>query len=138
MAYLMVSGTVSLLFGLIFLFTPAFLGSFGQVFNRVVLFLDERLEPMKKGIGLLLVVVGAWLLYVVTRYPELGYLTWIWLICLSFGFLSLFFPHWLAWLSNLFNRVVFSTDEVVMGSRKIIGIILLIFAVYIFYAAYTL
>jgi hypothetical protein len=136
--YLIVSGLVSLLFGFIFLFTPAFLGGFGQILNRVVLFLDERLEPAKKWLGLLLLAAGAWLLYVVANYPELSYLTSVWIICLAFGLLFLFFSHWLTWLSNISNRVVFSTDEVIMGSRKILGIILLIVSIYIFYAVYIL
>ncbi|MFC1568457.1 hypothetical protein ACFL37_02020 [Candidatus Margulisiibacteriota bacterium] len=138
MTYLLVSGIVSLLFGALFLLSPALLGSLGQALNRVIMFLDQKLESLKLWIGLLLLAVGAWLLYVVANYAELAYLTPVWIVCLAFGLLFLFFPQWLAWLSNVSNRVVFSTDDVVMGSRKIFGIILLIFSIYIFYGLFLL
>lgn len=138
MMFLLISGVVALVFGLCLLFSPAFLGGIGAVFNRVVFFLDKKLAVMKKWIGLGLLVIGAWVLYVAVNYPEAVSLTPIWIMCLAFGLLFLFFANWLTWLSNLSNQMVLSTDEVVMGARKVIGIILIIFSIYIFYASYTL
>jgi len=57
---------------------------------------------------------------------------------LGFGLLFLFFSNWLAWLSNVSNKVIFSTDDVVIGSRKIVGVVLLIASFYIIYAAYII
>jgi hypothetical protein len=131
--YLIVAGIVALFFGISLLLSPSLLGGLGAVCNRAILFLDEKLEPVKKWVGVLLLAVGAWLLYVVITYPELGYLTALWLVCFIFGLLFLFFSSWLSWLSNVSNRVIFSTDDVVMGSRKIVGIVLLIVGIYIFY-----
>jgi hypothetical protein len=108
------------------------------MFNRVVFFLDKKLAAMKKWIGLVLLLIGAWVLYVAVGYPEAVSLTPVWIVCLTFGFLFLFFGDWLTWLSNLSNQIVLSTDEAVMGARKIIGIILIIFSIYIFYASYAL
>ncbi|MEE8637516.1 MAG: hypothetical protein V3T21_00565 [Candidatus Margulisiibacteriota bacterium] len=137
MGYLFALGSIILVFAVILLFAAKFLGKLGEVCNRVVLYLDEKLQPIKVWIGLLLIAVGGWLLYVVANYPELGYLTSIWIICLLFGLLFLVLPNWLSWLSNLSNKIIFSTDEVVMGSRNIIGIVVLIISIYVFYAAYA-
>ena len=137
MGYLVLLGLVILFFALFLLFMPNFLGKLGGLCNRVILYLDEKLQPIKVWIGLLLVAVGGWLLYVVANYPELWYLTAVWMICMLFGLLFLVLPNWLSWLSNLSNKIILSTDEVVMGSRKIIGIVLLIISIYVFYAAYA-
>jgi len=137
MGYLITIGVIVLVFGLSLLFTPNALGKIGEISNRIILYLDEKLQPAKLWIGLVLIAVAAWLLYVVAKYPELNYLNAVWIISLFFGLLFVFLPNWLAALSNVSNRIVFSTDEVVMGSRKIFGIILLIISIYIFYAAYA-
>ena len=138
MEYLIASGAVSLLFGLFLLFAPIFLGKLGEICNRVLLYLDEILEPIKVWAGLLLLIIGGWVLYVSANYPEIVHLPPVWIICLAFGLLFLFMPNWLAWLSTVSNKVIFSTDEVVMGSRKIVGIVLLIIGIYIYYMLYTI
>ncbi len=137
MGYLVAIGIIVLVFGLSLLFTPTALGKIGEMCNRIVLYLDEKLQPVKVWIGLILIAVAAWLLYVVAKYPELSYLNAVWIISLFFGLLFVFLPNWLAALSNVSNRIIFSTDEVVMGSRKIFGILLLIISIYILYAAYA-
>ena len=138
MEYLIASGSIALVFGLLLLFAPVFLGSFGALCNRVLMYLDEKLEPIKVWIGLFLLIVGGWVLYISANYPELGYLVAVWMICFIFGLLFLFFSNWLSWLSTISNRVIFTTDEVVMGARKLVGIVLLIISIYIFYMAYTI
>jgi hypothetical protein len=136
MVYLMTLAIISLVFGLLLIFTPKLLLNIGNVANSVVLYLDEKLQPMRVVVGIFLVLVAAWLIYVVVKYPELSYLNALWLISLGFGLMFLFFPNWLSWLSNVSNKVVFSTDDVVIGARKIIGVVLVIASVYIFYGAY--
>jgi len=138
MGYLIAAGIVVLLFGLSLIFTSDFLKKLVDTTNKVIVYLDEKLQPVKLWVGLLLVVIAAWLLYVVANYPDLSYLTSVWVICLFFGLLFLFLPNWLSTLSNVSNKIIFSTDDVVMGSRKIIGIVLLIISIYIFYAAYAI
>ncbi|MBN2058656.1 MAG: hypothetical protein JW782_07655 [Candidatus Saganbacteria bacterium] len=138
MGYLLTAAVITLLFGLIFIFTPNFLASLGNLLNRVVLYLDDKLSRVKIGFGIVLILVSAWLMWTVAKYPELAYLNAVWIICLAFGLLFLFFNNWLTWLSDVSNKVIFSTDEVVVGSRKIFGVILLIASVYIFYAVYIL
>lgn len=138
MGYLIAAGIVVLLFGLSLIFTSDFLKKLVDTTNKVIVYLDEKLQPVKLWVGLLLVVIAAWLLYVVANYPDLGYLTSVWVICLFFGLLFLFLPNWLSTLSNVSNKIIFSTDDVVLGSRKIIGIVLLIISIYIFYAAYAI
>ena len=136
MEYLLTAAVIALLFGLVFLFTPALLLKLGELFNRVVVYLDERLQPLKMAIGVLLLLLSGWLLYTVARYPELAYLNALWVVTLAFGLLFLFFPGWLKWLSAVSDKVVLSTDDVVIGSRKIIGVLLLISSLYIFLGAY--
>ncbi len=135
MGYLLTLAIISLVFGLILLFTPNFLMRLGQVCNKIVLYLDEKLQPIRVWVGILLMLVGGWLLYVTIQYPELAYLNALWLVCLGFGLLFLFFSNWLSWLSNVSNKVIFSTDDVVIGSRKIVGVLLLIASFYIAYSA---
>ncbi|MFH1347492.1 MAG: hypothetical protein ABIH22_02270 [Candidatus Margulisiibacteriota bacterium] len=137
MGYLLTFAIVTLVFGLILLFTPNFLMRLGDICNRVILYLDNLLAPFKVWVGLILLVAGAWILYVVIRYPEITNLDAVWVISLAFGLLYLFFPNWLSWLSQVSNKIIFSTDDVVIGARKIVGVVLLIVSIYIFYGAYA-
>lgn len=138
MGYLLALALISLVFGLILLFMPNLLMRLGEVCNKIILFLDEKLQPVRIWVGIVLILIGGWLLYVAIQYPELSYLNAVWLICLGFGLLFLFFSNWLTWLSNVSNKVIFSTDDVVIGSRKIVGVVLLIASFYILYSAYVI
>jgi hypothetical protein len=85
-----------------------------------------------------LIVVGAWKLYVIINY-ELGHLWHMhvsWSISILFGILFLLFPAFLKGFSDFSDRVILSTDKVVMGARKLVGIVLIMVSVYIFYGAY--
>ncbi|MDD5382533.1 MAG: hypothetical protein PHH60_02645 [Candidatus Margulisbacteria bacterium] len=136
--YLTVSGLICLLFGLFIIFTPGLLHRLSQAGNTIVLYLDDRLSQAKIWVGLLLVFIGVWLIYLVSFYPELWYITPVWLLCLLTGFFYLFLPNWLFWLSNLFDKLVFSADELIMGSRKVFGVILLVVSIYLFFSAYLI
>jgi len=57
------------------------------------------------------------------------------MISIAFALLFLFSPGLLRALSKLSNQVLLSTDEIVLGSRKIVGIVMLIIGGYILYAA---
>lgn len=134
MSYLLTCGIISLLFGLLLLASPAALGGLGGVVNSVLFTLDGWLMRFRTGIGVVLLALGGWILYVALGYPA-PYLTCAWIVTIAFGLLFLFFPGWLTWLSRLSNAILLSTDDLVMGSRRVTGIVLLIISFYIFYAS---
>ncbi len=133
MALLLTCGIISLVFGLLLLASPAILGSLGAICNAVLLTLNGWLMRFRLGIGWALLALGAWMLYVAAQYPS-GYLTAAWVITVGFGLLFTFFPGWLTYLSKVSNAVLLSTDELVMGSRRVVGVVVLIISFYIFYA----
>ena len=69
-------------------------------------------------------------------FGSLWYLNIVAFIALFFGLLFLFFPNGLKFLSDISNTMLVSTDDMVMGARKTIGVLLIILSIYIFYAAY--
>jgi len=130
---LLTCGIISLVFGLLLLASSKILGNLGAVCNAVLFILNGWLMRFRLGIGLALLALGVWMLYVATRYPN-EYLTAAWIITIGFGLLFTFFPSWLTYLSKVSNAVLLSTDELVMGSRRIVGVVVIIISFYIFYA----
>jgi hypothetical protein len=58
------------------------------------------------------------------------------MVPLVFGLLFLFLPGWLSWLSKASNAMLFSTDELAIGWRRVIGIALIVAGLYIFYGIF--
>ncbi len=139
MEYLIVAGMIALVFGAILLFTPSFFQSICLVCDRVLFNLDEGLQPYKKSVGIVLILVAGWFFFMAVKYPAIALMLHpIWIIVLIFGLLYLFLPNWLIRISEVTNRNIFPTDKYIMGACRIAGTVLLIMSVYIFHASYIL
>ena len=136
MYMLFFSGIVAVIFGLILMLSANILGKAGEVGNKTLLVLDEKISPLRLFIGAMLLILGVWMLVNVFSYPQFWYINIIGVLAIFFGLLFMVFPHSLEVLSNIFNTVLLSTDEIVLAIRKIVGIVLLIAGSYILYAAY--
>ncbi len=137
MVYLWFCAIVSLVFGLLFLSSPELLGSWGKVLNAALFALNGQTVRYRFWIGLVLLVISVWVFYVGLQTAA-WYLTATWIVALVFALLYLLVPHWLSWLSKASNAVLLSTDELAIGGRKVIGILLLIAAAYIFYGIFAM
>lgn len=69
MEFMVGAGIICLIFGALLLFAPIVLGSVGGVCNRVVMFLDEKLNPFRVWIGILLLLIAAWFIYMAVLSP---------------------------------------------------------------------
>ncbi|MFA4905301.1 MAG: hypothetical protein WC645_02235 [Candidatus Margulisiibacteriota bacterium] len=138
MEYLITSAVLSLLFGMLFLLSPEILGRLGEIGNRTIMVLDEKLTNLHLVTGLALLILGGFIIWAILPYGALWYLHSIGLISLFFGFLYLAAPKGLKTLSTIFNVVLLSTDEVVLAVRKTAGITLLVAGIYILYSIYYL
>jgi hypothetical protein len=136
MEYLLVCGIVSLVFALMLLLGPALLGSLGSVLNAVIFTVNGWTLKYRIWIGLVLLVIGGWIMVVGLNYPA-PYITAAWLVTIAFGLLFLVLPNWLKWLSGISNILLLSTDELVMGARSLIGVVMLVISLYIFYGLYN-
>jgi len=130
------SGFLAIIFGLVLILSADILGKAGEVGNRTLLVLDEKIAPLRWFFGIAFLVLGVWMLINVFSYPQFWYINIIGALAIFFGLLFIVFPHSLEVLSNIFNTVLLSTDELVLAVRKIAGIVLLIAGSYILYAAY--
>lgn len=137
LSYIVLIGILALFFGLFLLLSPRLVGNLEEFFGKTIIVLDEKLDPVKPWVGVALLLIGAWIMYVGLQYPD-GYLTTVWLVCLVFGLLFLFLPKGLSWLSRLANLVLFSTRESVMSVRKIVGVVLVVVGVYLIYTNFLL
>jgi len=138
MEYLIFAGLVSFLFGLLFLISPEVLMKMGAVSNRTIMVLDEKISPVKSIVGIVLILAGVFMVWSVYPYNDLWYVTIIAVISLFFGFLFVFFPNGLKFLSDACNMILISPeDELIMGARKTIGILLVILSIYLFYVYYS-
>lgn len=138
MGWLITLGVIALIFGVLLLFSKEVLPALGAVLNKPVAYIDEKLRAIRILTGIVLVIIGGWVISVAFSYPELWYLHLIGVIALFFGFLYLFLPEWLAWLSKVSDQVLLSTDEIILGARKSVGIILILVAIYVFYSLYLI
>jgi len=136
MNLMLFAGLVSLLFGVLFLMSPEILGRWNEISNRTVMVLDEKISPIRTWVGAILLIAGAFIIWAAFPHSaELWYLHVIGAIVLFFGLLFIAFPHGLNNLSRVFDTVLLSTDEVILGVRKTLGILLLIAGAYIIYAS---
>lgn len=138
MVWLIAAGIFTLLGGLLLLFFGEKSRGFWNIINSPIAYVDSVLAGVRVPVGIVLVIVGGWVISVAFNYPELWFLHIIGILALFFGMLYLFLPQWLVVFSTAADRLLFSTDEVVLGTRKSFGIILVLMAVYIFYAVYLL
>ncbi len=138
MTYLIVAGIIAVLAGIYMLIAPIFFKNFCGVVDKIVFILDEQVQKIKLIVGFLLLAVAGWVFYL-SLNPEIGRLLHpVWVIALVFGLLYLFFPKWLESLSKIANKSIFPTDQYVLGSAKVIGLLLLLSAAYIFYMVYVI
>ncbi|MBN2058306.1 MAG: hypothetical protein JW782_05885 [Candidatus Saganbacteria bacterium] len=138
MTYLMLSGLIAFVFGIIVLVSPIFFKDFCAMVDKLVFELDALIKPYRIAIGLILLIVSFWIFFVIRRYPELWYLSAVAVIALLIGVLYLFFPRWLDRLSEVANILVFPTKEYVMGACKFVGVIMLAAGLYILVIWYLL
>jgi len=138
MSFLITAGIIALFFGVLSLFSREILLALGTALNRPVIYFDDKLRVIRIPLGLCLTVVGAWIISVAFNYPQLWYLHLVGIIILFFGLLYLFMPEWLVVLSKFLDRVMLTTDELYVGTRKALGVILILAAIYIFYSVYLM
>ena len=136
MGWLVFAEIVSLLAGLLLLLADNHLHKFSVLLNKPLFYMDGLVNSVKVPAGILLVIIGGWLISVALGYPALWSLGLVGALLVIFGLLYLFLPHWLVPLSKLSDKFIFSTDDFVLGARKSIGIILIVCALYIFFAVY--
>ena len=134
--WLVTAGVILLIFGFLLIFSRNALVVLGSILNAPVATIDEKVKSYRILAGVVLVVIGGWLISVAFGYPSLWYLHIMGVIVLFFGLLYLFLPEWLDWLSSVLDRILLSTDEAVIAARKSLGIILIISSIYVFYSAY--
>ncbi|MDD5593540.1 MAG: hypothetical protein PHG97_02205 [Candidatus Margulisbacteria bacterium] len=138
MGWLVSAQLISLLAGLMLLFAGEKLRQYDTILNQPIAYLDDLLGSIVIPVGIVLVIIGGWIVSVAVNYPALWYLHLLGGLVIVFGLLYLFLPDWLDRLSKNANQLFFSTDEFVNSANKSIGVILLISAVFMFIAAYFL
>ncbi len=138
MLYLILAGLVALVVGVVFFFFISFCKHPCEYFDRVLLVLDEKLNPFRLLVGVVLLAVGAWILYLAFNYPEYPLMYALGGFLFVFGVLFVFFPHWLSKISEISNRTVFHTDKFVGNACKGIGLLLVLSAIYILVRAFLI
>lgn len=138
MEFLTVAGIIALLFGFIAVFSREVLQKLGGALNKPVVVVDERLRVVRIPLGIALILLGGWIISVAFSYPALWYLHLIGIVVLFFGLLYLFVPQWLEVISKFLNQSMLSTDEIIIGTRKTIGVLLILAAIYIFYSVFLI
>ncbi len=136
MDYLWFCALVSLIFGVLFLASPEAMGTLGSVFNAALFVLNGSTMRYRLWIGVVLVAIAAWIFYIGLQFPA-WYVTATWIVALVFGLLYLFLPGWLNWLSKASNAMLLSTDDLLIGWRRVIGVVLIVACAYIFYGIFA-
>ena len=137
MSYLMILGLMILIAGIFMFFFPNLCGYSSKVFDRVVFVLDDKLHSYRILVGLFLLAVGGWMLYLTIVYSEYVGLHPVWVILVIFGLLFIFLPHWLASISDWANKTIFRTDQFVRRTCKSIGLALILAGIFVLYRVFT-
>lgn len=131
--YLVISGLTSLIFGVLFLLAPEnFWQAVARMFNKPVLYVESGLRAYHFPAGFLFLILGAWLIFLVLSDPGLWYFHLIGVAFVVVGLLYIFAPDWLLWLSTMSGKEVITFDQIAIGSRISLGIVLILVSIYIF------
>jgi hypothetical protein len=138
MAFLIVSAAVTFLTGVFLFFAGESVKKVSDFLNRTIFHLDEALCSARLASGLILLLLGGWIAYTGAAYPDFWYLKLAGWIIVVFGLLYLFFPSWLGAISEVADRIMLSTDELVLNIRKVSGVVLVLISFYIFYSVFQI
>jgi len=138
MEWLIVAAIIGFLIGLLLMFSSEALRVLSDLMNKPLAYLDNMILAVRMPAGIVFIILGGWLISVAFSYPELWYLHLAGALALFFGLVYLFVPQWLSVFSKVSDQLVMPTDEMVLGMRKGIGVVLVIAALYILYVAYLL
>lgn len=130
---LLISGFVSLGFGLLFLVAPTgFWNAVTSFFNKPALFIESKLRAYHFPVGFILLLLGTWLIFLVITDLGLWYLQIVGGTLAAAGLLYIFAPDWLLWLSQLSGKEIITFDQVAIASRISLGVVLILASIYIF------
>lgn len=135
MAWLITVGIISLVFGIVLLFFRKFSFHLANTWDKPLASFDDKLKSVRLLTGVVLILLSSWIILVSYYYAQLWYLHIVGSIVLFFGLLYLLMPQVLDLLSNISSRVVYSTDEALSKTGKVLGVILILSAGYFFYTA---
>lgn len=131
--YLVFSGLVSLIFGILFLLAPErFWQGVARLFNKPVIYVESGLRAYHFPVGFLFLILGTWLIFLVLADPALWYFHLIGIMFVVAGLLYIFAPDWLLWFSNMSGREIITFDQIAIASRVSLGIVLILVSIYIF------
>lgn len=130
---LIAAGILSLGAGFLLLFPGDLLRRITDSFNATVAQVDGAVMAIRMPIGILLVIVGGWIISVAGSSAQLWWLDLFGAVIIFFGLLYLFLPNWLETRGRKADQMLFSTDEIVIKLRQGFGVVLIVGATYIFY-----
>lgn len=133
-----VAGILSILFGIILLMSPETLKKLNEFSNRPLFKLDEVIAPFHTTVGVILLIVAAWLLWAMqgASMTEYWYMPVLAVVSLFFGILFLFSKSALKQISQQADKLMLATDDLVLAGRRTIGFLLVVAGVYIVAAVY--
>ncbi|MBI5699761.1 hypothetical protein HZC35_05645 [Candidatus Saganbacteria bacterium] len=133
MWYLLFSGLLGMVFGMLVLFFPTFLEMLNKVIDRELKYSFEQDHIPRLINGLVLLLASLFLILTGNWYPELWALFYTGVLAMVFGILFIFFPRFLGFLNDLGNLVVIAPEEAGTFQRIVSGIILLLMSTYILF-----
>ena len=132
-AYLIIAGLTSLIFGILFLLAPdKFWQSVAGMFNKPVIYVESGLRSYHFPVGFLFLILGSWLIFLVLADPYFWYFHLLGIAFVITGLLYIFAPDWLLWLSNASGKEIITFDQIAIASRVSLGIVLILVSIYIF------
>lgn len=109
-----------------------------EFFSVPMAHIDNIINSFRMPAGILLIIIGGWVISVAFNYPALWYFHAIGITIIFFGLLYLFLPSWLARLSQVADQMIFSTDELILDSRHAMGMVLIGVSLFIFYSVFRI
>ncbi len=138
MTFLIVSAIVTFLTGLFLFFAGDAVKKLSDYLNNIVFHLDEALVSARLATGIILLLIGGWIVYTGMAHPVFWYLKLVGGLIIVFGLLYLFCLNCLGALSEWTDRVMLATDDLVFHARRITGVVLILISLYILYSIFQI
>ncbi len=138
MTFLIVSSVVTFLTGLFLFFAGDAVKKLSDVLNLSLVRLDEALISSRIATGIILLLLGGWILYTGIAHTVFWYLILVGGLIVIFGLLYLFCASCLGAIAQVTDRIMLSTDDLVFHGRRITGVVLILISLYLFYTAFQI
>jgi hypothetical protein len=137
MVFILTAGIFGFVLGLLLTFFPSLLEQLNLICDRVLLYLDEKLYAARIPAGIIIALLGLWILSSSKPNPLVAgeLLAAGSIVVIVLGLLLLVSPKLVVKLSEWGNTMLVTSDALIIKARTTAGIVILLISIFLLFIA---